>query len=267
MRRCSPRGCRPAGARAVVARGRAGVVAFRCRDGRSTSRPISTRDGRNRRAGEHRRLEQRPRVAARPRQNADAACGAGSSPSRSRRMRAINRRSPAGGGAERNAVPSYDFPALAHREPPPARPCRSAPRRCATLGAFANVFAIESFMDELARRAGEDPLTFRLRHLKDPRGVAPCSRARAAGGRLGALARREGDGRASALRATRTAAPGAPSSPRSRRCRAVRVRRLVVPWTWARSSIRTASDNQIEGGAIQATSWCSRKRCASTARA
>lgn len=35
------------------------------------------------------------------------------------------------------------------------------------LGLLANVFAIESFMDELAHTAGIDPLTFRLNHLGD----------------------------------------------------------------------------------------------------
>ncbi len=38
-----------------------------------------------------------------------------------------------------------------------------------TLGAFANVFAIESFMDELAEEAGIDPVTFRMNHLEDQR--------------------------------------------------------------------------------------------------
>ena len=41
-----------------------------------------------------------------------------------------------------------------------------------TLGAYANVFAIESFMDELARAANADPVAFRLAHMKDPRAKA-----------------------------------------------------------------------------------------------
>jgi CO/xanthine dehydrogenase Mo-binding subunit len=38
-----------------------------------------------------------------------------------------------------------------------------------SLGAYLNVFSIESFMDELARAANADPVEFRLRYLDDLR--------------------------------------------------------------------------------------------------
>src|SRR6185503_5553616 len=38
-----------------------------------------------------------------------------------------------------------------------------------SLGAYMNIFSIESFMDELAVAARADPVAFRLRHLEDAR--------------------------------------------------------------------------------------------------
>jgi CO/xanthine dehydrogenase Mo-binding subunit len=71
-------------------------------------------------------------------------------------------------GIFRNADPLYAFPrrrVVAHLIP-------RCPLRVSTLrglGAYANVFAIESFVDELAHAAGADPVEFRLRHMADPR--------------------------------------------------------------------------------------------------
>lgn len=77
---------------------------------------------------------------------------------------------PAGGG-HRNAVPLYDLPARRIDYHLVERPAlRTSALRA--LGAFANVFAIESCMDELAALAGEDPLVFRLQHLSDRRAIA-----------------------------------------------------------------------------------------------
>ena len=41
-----------------------------------------------------------------------------------------------------------------------------------SLGGFSNSFANESFMDELAAKAGADPFTFRMSYLSDPRAIA-----------------------------------------------------------------------------------------------
>ncbi len=85
------------------------------------------------------------------------------------------------GGEDRNAVPLYDFASQRVVEHfVPDMPVRVSALR--SLGAFANVFAIESFMDELAAAAGADPVEFRLRHLSDARGRAVIeATARAAG--------------------------------------------------------------------------------------
>lgn len=77
---------------------------------------------------------------------------------------------PAGGG-DRNSIPLYNFPrhkVINHLLPDMA--VRVSALR--TLGAYGNVFALESFMDELALTAGADPMDFRLRHLDDPRARA-----------------------------------------------------------------------------------------------
>lgn len=73
------------------------------------------------------------------------------------------------GGGDRNAIPIYNFPnAHVVHHFIPAMPIRISAMRA--LGAYHNVFSIESFMDELAVLAGADPVEFRLRHLDDPRG-------------------------------------------------------------------------------------------------
>jgi len=73
------------------------------------------------------------------------------------------------GGGDRNAIPIYKFPnAQVVHHFIPAMPVRVSAMRA--LGAYHNVFSIESFMDELAKLAGADPVEFRLKHLDDPRG-------------------------------------------------------------------------------------------------
>src|SRR6266478_262154 len=77
-------------------------------------------------------------------------------------------------GGSKNAVALYDFPQHVSYEFAADLPFRLSALR--SLGAFGNVFAIESFIDELAELAGCDPVEFRLRHLADPRARRVVSR-------------------------------------------------------------------------------------------
>ncbi|MCB0629321.1 MAG: molybdopterin cofactor-binding domain-containing protein [Saprospiraceae bacterium] len=73
------------------------------------------------------------------------------------------------GGGHRNGDPYYDIPqmqVLAHYFDGPLRV--SSLR---SLGAYANIFAIESFMDELAEKTGQDAIAFRIKHLQDERAL------------------------------------------------------------------------------------------------
>ncbi|MEE8332646.1 MAG: molybdopterin cofactor-binding domain-containing protein, partial [Alphaproteobacteria bacterium] len=71
-------------------------------------------------------------------------------------------------GIHRNLDPLYDFPSKRLvKNLVRDMPLRTSSLR--TLGAYANVFAIESFMDELAAEAGIDPVKFRLGYLADER--------------------------------------------------------------------------------------------------
>lgn len=75
------------------------------------------------------------------------------------------------GGGDRNSIPLYDLPNLkVQHHFLPDMPIRVSAMR--GLGAYMNVFTIESFMDELAVAAQADPVEFRLRHLSNPRARA-----------------------------------------------------------------------------------------------
>jgi len=71
-------------------------------------------------------------------------------------------------GGHRNADPIYELPDKCITKHFIAdSPLRTSSQR--GLGAYANIFALESFMDELAAETGQDPVAFRLKYLKDPR--------------------------------------------------------------------------------------------------
>ena len=163
---------------------------------------------------------------------------------------------PAGGG-DRNAVPLYDFPVqrvVSHLIP--AMPIRVSALR--TLGAYANVFALESFMDELAAAAGADPVAFRLLHLKDPRARAVIERAAAqAGWQAGAPGdgvRGRGMGFAKYKNLSTYVAVVAEVEI-DRRGGMVSVPRATAAVDAGQIINPDGLANQIEGGIIQSTSW------------
>ena len=168
------------------------------------------------------------------------------------RPSAINMPLPAG-AADRNAIPIYDFPSqrvVNHyvRE----MPVRTSALR--SLGAYANVFAIESFMDELAQAAGIDPIAFRLRHLKDPRGRAVIE---AAAQRAGWSRWKPAEGRGHGIGFARYKNLGAycAAVAEVEVGRDVRVDRLILAVDVGLVINPDGVINQIEGGAIQSTSW------------
>jgi len=162
-----------------------------------------------------------------------------------------------GGGGDRNAIPLYDFPSWSiesHRLL--TMPIRTSALR--TLGAQGNVFAIESFLDEIAAERGEDPVAFRLRHLSDERAKDVIrSAAKRAGWKptpkpgvgygIG-FARYKNTGAYCAVVAEIEGEED------------VRVKRLSIAVDVGEAINPDGVVNQIEGGAIQATSWVLKER-------
>jgi CO/xanthine dehydrogenase Mo-binding subunit len=162
-----------------------------------------------------------------------------------------------GGGADRNAIPLYDFPSwLIESHRLTTMPIRTSALR--TLGAQGNVFAIESFLDEIAIRRGEDPIAFRLRHLRDERAKDVIravavrakwkpSRQPGIGHGIG-FARYKNTGAYCAVIAEIESAED------------IRVRKLTLAADVGEAINPDGVINQIEGGAIQATSWVLKER-------
>ena len=166
-----------------------------------------------------------------------------------------------GGGSERNAVPPYDLPALEvinHRVMD--MPMRVSALRA--LGAHVNVFAAESFMDEVAFAAGQDPLAMRMAYLRDPRARAVLQQAAAESN----WAQRDAEKKASSavdgewgqgLAFARYKNTGAYCAVVAEVVVAERVhlRRLWVVADIGHVVDADGASNQLEGGAIQAASW------------
>lgn len=166
---------------------------------------------------------------------------------------AVNMPQAAGGGAERNAQPLYAFPScevLSHRKL--HMPLRTSSLR--SLGAHMNVFAAESFMDELAELAGVDALEFRLRHLADERARDVLVKAAAL---AGWAERPSGEGRGLGLGLARYKNTGAycAAAVRVDAAAQLRVEQLWLAVDVGRVVSPDGVRHQIEGGAIQTLSW------------
>jgi nicotinate dehydrogenase subunit B len=163
-----------------------------------------------------------------------------------------------GGGTGRNAVPGYDFPAyrvINHLLT--EMPLRTSALR--SLGAFVNVFAAESFMDELASAAGRDPVEFRLAHLSDPRGRAVLQTAASRAGWTERTSR-EAVGHGIGYARYKNSAAYCAVVAEVEAIDAVRVRRLTIAVDAGLLISPDGAANQIEGGAVQATSWTLKER-------
>jgi CO/xanthine dehydrogenase Mo-binding subunit len=169
----------------------------------------------------------------------------------------INVAAAAGAGAERNAVPPYrsvHVKVVAHRLM--GLPLRSSAMRA--LGAHGNVFAAESFMDEIAHARGLDPLAFRLGLLDDPRAQAVLSRLAEKinwSARRSELAAQEGRGLGLAFARYKGKGAYCAVAAEVEVTDQVRVRRLTVVADIGQVVHTNGAVSQLEGGSIQSTSW------------
>jgi CO/xanthine dehydrogenase Mo-binding subunit len=158
------------------------------------------------------------------------------------------------GAGTRNAEPLYDFSAkrIVHHLIAET-PVRTSSLR--GLGATLNVFAIESSMDDLAERAGQDPLAYRLSVLSDPRARAVVEHvARISSWQTG-LPSGTGRGRGIAFARYKNMAAYAAVVAEVAVDEGVRLTRV---WCAADAGLVINPDgalNQLEGGIIHGTSW------------
>ena len=158
--------------------------------------------------------------------------------------------------AARNGIALYEFPGqrvVTHYVT--EMPLRVSSTR--GLGAYANVLALESFIDELAHAAGADPVEYRLRYLKDERARDV---VKAAADKFGwdnfekkpNRGRGFGFARYKNYAAMTAVALEVEVTPRNGR---VRVLRAVAANDSGQMINPDGISNQIEGGLIQSLSW------------
>ncbi len=162
------------------------------------------------------------------------------------------------GGIHRNADPLYAFPkrrVVKHF-------VADSPLRVSALrglGAYGNVFAIESFMDELALAAKIDPVQFRLRHLEDERARAVIeAAAEKAGWRQGVREGGCGEGRGLGIGFAQYKNEKCYAAVIAQVCvegDQILLERMVVAADAGQIVNPDGMANQLEGGVMQAASW------------
>ena len=159
-----------------------------------------------------------------------------------------------GGGGTRNGEPLYDIAArrIVHHMVTET-PVRVSSLR--GLGAMPNVFAVECAIDELAERAGTDPVAYRLSITSDPRARAVIEKAAAMAGWKPDAPAGTGTGRGIAYSRYKNRAGYATVVVELSVDEDIRLHRI---WCAADAGLVINPDgvlNQIEGGIIQSASW------------
>ncbi len=157
-------------------------------------------------------------------------------------------------GSARNSEPAYDLP---HRQiilhSIPGLPFRTSSLR--SLGGYANVFASESFMDELAHAAVADPVEFRLRHLSDPRARLVIETVARISGWKANLERGTGRGAGIGFARYKNTAAYVAVIANVEIAECVRVSKVYCAVDAGLVINPDGLINQIEGGIIQSISW------------
>jgi nicotinate dehydrogenase subunit B len=163
---------------------------------------------------------------------------------------------PEEGYGDRNAIPLYRLPSarVVHHFLPDM-PLRISAHR--SLGAYMNVFSIESFIDELAQAAGADPVQFRLDHLGDVRAHDVIRRAAERFG-WSSFAPGPGRGRGFAFARYKNLAGFCAIAAEvqvERETGRVRLMRAMAAVDCGQAVNPDGIVNQVEGGIIQSASW------------
>jgi nicotinate dehydrogenase subunit B len=161
-------------------------------------------------------------------------------------------------GIHRNADPYYSFP---HRRIVkhflPESPLRASSMR--GLGAYGNIFALESFMDELADVAEIDPIEFRLKYLQDKRARAVIeAAAERVGWGEGRRSLGEGSGRGMAFSRYKNQAAYVAVIVElhvERSSGQIGLERAVIAADAGQIVNPDSLSSQLEGGFLQAASW------------